>query len=57
MGDRHSMRSIRTGREADGRGPVIITDPERLRILNPGPSKECQARIEELDRMTRRGGW
>ena len=51
------MRSIRTGRDADHHGPVIITDPERRMILNPGPSEECLARIEELDRMTRRGRW
>jgi hypothetical protein len=38
-------------------GRVVITDPERRRILNPGPSPECLAEIERLDRMTRRGRW
>jgi len=38
-------------------GRVVVTDPELKRILNPGPSPECIARIEKLERITRRGGW
>jgi hypothetical protein len=38
-------------------GSVRITDPERIRVLSPPPSKECLDRIEALDRMTKRGGW
>ena len=38
-------------------GGIVITDPERMAILNPGPSKACLATIERLERATRRGGW
>jgi len=38
-------------------GGIVITDPARRAILNPGPSKACLATIERLERATRRGGW
>lgn len=38
--------------DVDRPGRVVITDPERRAILNPGPSPECMAEIERLERMT-----
>lgn len=47
----------RSGRKVLRRpsGGILITDPARKAILNPGPSKACLETIERLERATRRG--